>query len=319
VIGGGGWGTALSILLAEKDNVKLWVHDKKRAGDMKQTRENKEYLPEVKIPDNIDIISDISELNGDIFVLAVPTDYLRGVLEQNPQIFNNKIIVSTGKGLEGKTLMRHSQIIEDVTKNNKIVVLSGPNFSKELARKVPTSTIIASLDNSILTRIQETFNRNYFHVHTSSDLVGVEFCGALKNIIAIMAGILDGLNYGYNSMATLVTQGFSEIQKLGIALGGKQETFLDLAGLGDLVLTCIGEISRNRTIGTEISKGKTLDQILGDMKMVAEGVNTTKSAVELAKKNNINTPIINGVNDILFNGKDPEKTMKKLLLEDYSY
>ncbi len=318
VIGSGSWGTTLAILLYDNGhNVKLWFRRKDLLEEVKKTRENHLYLPGVKIPDEILLTSDLNEALSDaeIIVLAVPTQYLRSVISNGD--FKNckdKIFVNVSKGIENKTLMRVSEIVKDVLGvDENYCVLSGPSHAEEVSKRLPTAVVVASKNNDVACLVQNVFMNNYFRVYTSDDVIGVELGGALKNIIAIATGITDGIGFGDNTRASLMTRGIAEIVRLGVAMGAKLETFAGLSGIGDLIVTCTSRYSRNRYVGEQIGKGKKLDEVLKSMVMVAEGVWTTISAVELSKKFDIEMPITNAVYDILFNGKDPLKATSELM------
>jgi len=318
IIGSGSWGTALSILLNDnKHKVKLWFRRKELLEKVKIERENSIYLPGVKIPDEVFLTSDLNEaLDGaEIIVLAVPTQHLRGIISREE--FKNckgKIIVNVAKGIENETLMRISEIVHEVLGvDENYCVLSGPSHAEEVSRKMPTAVVVASFNKDVAKFVQDVFINNYFRVYTSEDVVGVELGGALKNIIAIATGIADGIGFGDNTRAAIMSRGIAEIVRLGIAMGAKLETFAGLSGIGDLIVTCTSKYSRNRFVGEQIGRGKKLDEILKDMVMVAEGIWTTISAVKLSKKYDIEMPITNSVYDVLFNGKDPMSATSELM------
>lgn len=318
VIGSGSWGTALSILLNDnRHKVKLWFRRKELLEKVKIERENSIYLPGVKIPDEVFLTSDLNEaLDGaEIIVLAVPTQHLRGIISREE--FKNckdKIIVNVAKGIENETLMRISEIVHEVLGvDTNYCVLSGPSHAEEVSRKMPTAVVVASFNKDVAKFAQDVFINNYFRVYTSEDVVGVELGGALKNIIAIATGIADGIGFGDNTRAAIMTRGIAEIVRLGVAMGAKLETFAGLSGIGDLIVTCTSKYSRNRFVGEQIGRGKKLDEILKDMVMVAEGIWTTISAVKLSKKYDIEMPITNSVYEVLFNGKDPMSATSELM------
>lgn len=318
VIGSGSWGTTLSILLYDNGHeVKLWFRREDYLDKVKITRENYFYLPGVKIPEGILLTSDLNEaLNGsDIVVLAVPTQHIRNIIKREEfKAHKAKVIVNVAKGIENETLMRVSEIIEDIFQSDEnYCVLSGPSHAEEVVLKKPTAVVVASLNKDLAQFVQSAFMNGYFRVYTSDDVIGVELGGALKNIIAIATGIADGIGFGDNARAALMTRGIAEIVRLGVAMGAKLETFAGLSGIGDLIVTCTSKYSRNRFVGEQIGKGKKLDEVLKNMVMVAEGVWTTISAVELSKKYNVEMPITNVVYDILFNDKDPIKATYELM------
>lgn len=320
ILGSGGWGTALGILLHNnRHKVTFWEYDKEYAHTMSEFRENFYYLPKIKIPEKIKITSDIIEAvhNAEMIVVSTPTQYIRHVIETIKDIsFENRIILSVSKGIENNSLMTVSQLFMDVFQNlhrKNIVVLSGPSHAEEVAKNIPTAVVAASHDIKNAETVQRAFSNKYFRVYSSSDVTGVELGGALKNIIAIAAGIADGAGFGDNTKAAIMTRGIREITRLGMSMGAREDTFIGLSGIGDLIVTCMSKLSRNRFVGEEIGKGKKLKQVLSEMKMVAEGVATTKSTHELARKLNVELPIIEQVYSVLFQGKDPHKATEKLM------
>ncbi len=318
VIGSGGWGTALSVLLCDNGHkVKLWFRRRDYLEKIKATRENSVYLPGVRIPDEIFLTSNLDEAldESQMVVLAVPTQYLRSVISKEEfKGCKDKVIVNVAKGIENKTLMRISEIVSEVLgSGDNYCVLSGPSHAEEVSRKIPTAVVVASSNKDVAQFVQNVFMNRYFRVYTSEDVVGVELGGALKNIIAIATGIADGIGFGDNTRAAIMTRGIAEMVRLGVAMGAKIETFAGLSGIGDLIVTCTSKYSRNRFVGEQIGKGKKLDEVLKNMAMVAEGIWTTISAVELSKKFNIEMPITNAVYDVLFNGKDPISATSELM------
>jgi len=318
IVGDGGWGTAVALLLHHnKHNVRIWGKFPDYIEYLRNSRENAKFLPGIKIPEEIEFLADIDIAlkDIDIIVLAVPTQYIRGVLEEL-KTKNLKIpIVSLAKGIEQKTLKRPSQIIHEVLAypKNRIAVLSGPSHAEEVARGKPASVVIASGNKRLAQELQSVFKNEYFRVYTQNDVVGVELAAAVKNIIAIAAGICYGLELGDNTIAALLTRGIVEITRFGRAMGGKQATFHGLAGIGDLITTCVSTHGRNRAVGVRLGKGETLAQILGSMQMVAEGVWTTKGVVALSKKYKVEMPITNEVFNILFKNKKPMEAIYKLM------
>lgn len=323
VLGAGSWGTALAVLLASKDfDVVLWEHFPELAEELLNTRENKKMLPGIEIPKKIKITNDFTQAVDDreILVNAVPSHVVRHLVTQlNEFRMNSKLIVSVTKGIENDTLLRMSQIYKDVLSDfseDQFVVLSGPSHAEEVSRQIPTTIVAAcnNLNNAEL--IQDIFMTPTFRVYSHSDSTGVELGGSLKNIIAIAAGIIDGVNFGDNTKAALITRGLVEMTRLGTAMGADPMTFAGLSGIGDLVVTCMSHHSRNRYVGEEIGKGKTLKQVLSEMVMVAEGVKTTKSAFQLAKVHNIEMPITEAVHKVLFDEKDPKDAVYDLMSRD---
>ncbi len=316
VIGGGAWGTTLAILFAEKGNkTSLWIFEKDLAAKMNKTRENKEYLPGFQLPESIEITNDCkASLDAEIVLFAVPTQFLRSIAKQASSFINsNTVVVCASKGIEEKTSKLPSDILKEELKAKKFAVLSGPNLSREIAQGLPAASVVASEDISTAKLIQESLMLERFRVYTNTDPVGVQLGGALKNIIAIAAGVADGLDLGNNAKAGLMIRGFAEISRLGVALGAKAETFAGLSGMGDLITTCSSKLSRNHTVGKQIAKGKKLSEILKGMKEVAEGISTTKAAIALGKKHKIPLPITEEVYRILYEGKNPFQAIADLM------
>lgn len=320
VLGAGGWGTTLAILLYRNGNdVTLWEYNKEYADTLEEYRENFYYLPKIIIPQKIKITNDLEFAveNKDLVLISTPTQFIRNNLSPlSDYKFKNEIIVSAAKGIENNTLMLVSDILLDVFKHSrkeKIVSLSGPSHAEEVSRRIPTAVVSASINHNTAKIVQEVFSNNYFRVYSSSDLVGTEIGGALKNVIAIAAGIAVGAEFGDNTLAALMTRGINEIMKLGLILKAKRETFFGLSGIGDLIVTCNSTHSRNRFVGEQIGSGKKLGTVLKEMKMVAEGVATTKSAYELSKKYKINMPIVEEVYAILFDDRNPHVATKNLM------
>jgi len=323
VLGAGGWGTTLAILLHYNGhNVTLWEYKKSYARHLIKARINTDYLPGIKIPKEILITHDIEEASDDknLIVLAVPSQFLRDVVKKiNYRKIEDAILVSVSKGIEKNSLMTMSQMLKDVfahINENQIGVISGPSHAEEVSKMVPTAVVAASIDIETSKAIQAAFMTSYFRVYASTDILGVELGGAFKNIIAIGAGIIDGAGFGDNTKAAIMTRGVAEISRLGLAMGARPETFAGLSGMGDLIVTCMSRHSRNRFVGEQIGKGKKLKQILKSMEQVAEGVETTRSAKQLASKIDIETPITNEVYKILFEDKDPVKATTDLMTRD---
>lgn len=317
VVGDGGWGTTLAMLLNQKGNsVTLWGAFPDYTETMKSKRENVKFLPGIKIPDTIGFTSDLAAAVGgaEILVLAVPSQYMREVVGRLKGLdYREKFFISAAKGIERRSLMRMSQVIRDVLGKVAIGVLSGPTISYEVARGLPTTVVAASEDEKTAQEIQDLFMTESFRVYTNTDLIGVELGGSLKNIIAIAAGISDGMGFGVNTKSGLLVRGIVEIARLGTAMGAKQETFYGISGLGDLVTTCVSTHGRNRWFGEEIGKGKKPDQVLKSTEMVVEGAGTAESCHELAVKHDIEMPIAEEIYAIIYRGKDPKVAVRDLM------
>lgn len=309
VLGAGSWGTALARLLGQKGHqVRLWDHDATRAALIQQARENSRYLPGFGLPDGLSITGDLAGATNEaeVIVIAVPSSAVRPLLEAYGDFVGRApAILSAAKGLEPSTGLRVSEICVELlgkSANERIAVLSGPNLATELARNVPTATVIASVSHDLATLLQCTFQTRYLRPYTSEDVTGVELGGALKNIIAIAAGISDGLGYGDNTKASLMTRGLAEIIRLGERLGARRDTFWGLSGVGDMIATCAGRLSRNYRVGAGLAEGMTLQEVLDEMGQVAEGVPTTEAAVRLSDRAAVETPIIRIAYGVLFGG-----------------
>ena len=320
VIGDGGWGTTLAILLQNKGyKVGVWGPFADYIQLLDKKRRNPKFLPEVKIPTEISFSADMRKVIDDsaLIVLAVPSHFLREVLAKMKGLSISGIpILSAAKGIENDTLMRMSEVIEDVLGTSRITVLSGPTISYEVARGIPTACVLSSQDLGLAKEMQDALMSERFRIYTSSDVVGVELGGALKNVVAIACGICDGLGFGANTKAAILTRGLVEIARLGKACGARLETFSGLSGLGDLVTTCISTHGRNRWVGEQIGKGKKLQEILAKMEMVAEGVKTAKSALMLSEKHKVEMPITAQVYAVLYEDKDPQVAVRDLMLRD---
>lgn len=323
VIGAGSWGTTLADLLAKKmHKVKLWAYEKDLVEEMRSRRENSIYLPGIRLSDNLDFTGSLEEAvrDKDLLLFVVPSQVLRRVLrEATAHISADTIIVSASKGIEVETLKLVSQIYEETLTGQlyrRFAVLSGPSFAREVAMEMPTAVVAAASDPLVARGVQDAFNCRFFRVYTNSDVIGVELGGAVKNVIAIAAGIADGLGFGCNTRAALITRGLAEISRLGQAIGARGETFAGLAGMGDLVLTCTGDLSRNRTVGIQLGQGRTLTEILSEMRMVAEGVKTTESTCLLAWKLGVDMPIAFKVNEILYNDRPARDAVIELMSRD---
>ncbi len=323
VLGAGSWGTTLAVLLAEKGHsVTLWSFLEKDAGAMRTTRENHDFLPGIPIPPSVVITHDIPEAvtGASLIVAAVPSQYLRSVIRQIDGVARpDAILVNVAKGVENGTLMTMSEVFHDALPALdpvRFATLSGPSHAEEVSRKIPTTVVAASTSMGTAKVVQDAFMVPYFRVYASTDVRGVEIGGALKNVIAIAAGIIDGAALGDNTKAAVMTRGIAEIARIGVRLGGRIQTFGGLSGIGDLMVTCMSRHSRNRHVGVEIGKGRKLQEILGEMSMVAEGVATTQSAYDLARKVGVEVPIIEQVHRILFEDKDPLKACMDLMTRD---
>lgn len=323
VIGAGSWGTTLANLLAEKGYpVTLWVYETDLAVRMQQTRVNDLYLPDFTLSENLTFTSDLQQAVTDkqLLLFVSPSQVTRHVLEQAlPHVDEQALYVCASKGIENDSLMLMSQVFEELLPaeaQHRLGFLSGPSFAKEVVCGMPTAVVAAARDLQCAEEIQTIFSTDRFRVYAHDDIIGVELGGAMKNVIALAAGVADGLGFGYNTRAALITRGLAEMIRLGLKLGGHAETFAGLAGMGDLVLTCTGDLSRNRTVGIELGKGRKLEDILSSMKMVAEGVKTTLSAYQLAKKLEVEVPIIEQMYQILYQDKDPRQAVSDLMLRE---
>ncbi len=320
VLGAGAWGTTLALLLFDNGhNVTLWEYKEDYCRILQQKRENITYLPGIPFPEKMKVTHNLtSACSGqDMIVLGVPTQFLRGVLVQlEKSSVANTIFVSISKGIEINTNLTVSQIITDVfpfLSSSQIGVLSGPSHAEEVSRKIPTTVVAASKEVAASKLIQSAFNNSYFRVYSSLDILGVELGGAFKNVIAVGAGIIDGIGYGDNTKAALMTRGIAEVSRLGIALGACPETFSGLSGIGDLIVTCMSRHSRNRYVGEKIGGGMKLAEVLKSMTAVAEGVATSKSASDLARQHKIEAPITFEVYRILFEEKDVKQAINELM------
>jgi len=323
ILGAGSWGITLAIMLFEKGFfVKVWEFERKQAELLNKKRKFK-FLPWVNIPREIEITSSISHALQEVqlIIVALPSRVVRRVAKKICEVSlpDDVIIVSASKGLENETLLRMSEVLSEELPRNlrrRIVVLSGPSHAEEVSRKIPTSVVVASTDEKLNREVQKIFFTPYFRVYTNPDIIGVEIGGALKNIIAIAAGISDGLGLGDNSKAGLITRGLVEITRLGKVLGGRQATFSGLSGMGDLIVTCTSGYSRNRNFGEKIGQGKSLKKALSEVKMVVEGIRTTKVAYQLAKKYKVSMPITQEVYSVLFKNKKPSEAVRDLMLRE---
>ncbi len=316
VIGAGSWGTTLACLLTEKGHeVSLWAREKEVVDEINNIGTNSLYLPDVTLPHNLKATGSIENAVTDVsYVLnVVPTQFTRLVFREAVKfISKDAVIISASKGIEQGTLLTVSSILEGMT-GKRVAVLSGPSFAKEVIKKLPTAVTLATGSHDIGLELQEVFNTHYFRVYTHTDVLGVELGGALKNVIAIASGISDGLELGHNARAALITRGLTEIVRLGKAMGADPKTFSGLSGLGDLVLTCTGPLSRNYSVGVSLGKGIKLKDILSATKSVAEGVATALSAFELSKKYGVEMPIVEQVYEVIYKDKNPAEAVRLLM------
>ena len=320
IIGAGGWGTALAVTMARDErDVRLWAYEPYLVETVIATRENPIYLPGIRIPDTVRVSNSLSETLCDaaIVLMAVPSHVVRSVLSRMvPMLSPEAVFVSAAKGIENDTLMRMSEVIIDVSSAKfipKVGAISGPTFAPEVARGEPTALVVASPDEKLRFYLQSQLSAPRFRLYTNADLIGVEIAAAVKNVIAIAAGVVEGLGLGSNATAALITRGLVEITRLAVACGGKRETLSGLAGLGDLVLTAYGSLSRNRRVGVALGQGKAIDQVVANMRMVAEGVKTARSTVALARKHNVEMPIVEKMHAVLHEGLTPQVAINDLM------
>ncbi|PIP40720.1 MAG: glycerol-3-phosphate dehydrogenase [Desulfobacterales bacterium CG23_combo_of_CG06-09_8_20_14_all_51_8] len=323
VVGAGSWGTALASLLGMKGyRVALWAYETEVRDSIADFHENKVFMPGIPLSENITPSNNIKEVvsDKDLVVVVVPSHVLRETAAKfGPSLSAGTILVSASKGIENKTHLTMTGVLEDVLPEsfkNRLAVLSGPSFGREVAQKVPTVVTAASADPLVALYVQNVFSTPFFRVYTHHDTMGVELGGAVKNVIAIASGIIDGMNLGLNTRAALITRGLAEMRRLGVRLGANPLTFSGLAGMGDLILTCTGTLSRNYTVGKLIGEGKKLDEILADMKMVAEGVKTAKSVRNLSRRVGVEMPISEAVYDVLYEGLSPKEAVYRLMTRD---
>ena len=320
IVGGGSWGTALAIVLAPRfRRVRLWVYEPDLAARMAADRINDLFLPGFRLPDKLEITNQLPEaLEGaDIVLSVVPSHLVRAVYGRMlPFLRPEMLFVSATKGLENGTLLRMTEVIREalsVRFEPKVAVISGPTFAREVAAGEPTALVVAADDAEAAQRIQGAFSGPTFRLYSSPDPAGVEIGGAVKNVVAIGAGVCDGLGLGHNALAALITRGLAEITRLAAAMGGRPQTLAGLAGLGDLVLTCTGDLSRNRTVGIELAKGRGLEEIVNSMKMVAEGIKTTRATVDLARRHGVEMPISAQMFEMLHFGVAPREAIRRLM------
>jgi len=321
VLGAGSWGTAIAALLAKKDfEVILWARDPHLASEIQKTHYNPRYISDIKLPVGVKATGDLSHLgeNLDAAVFAVPSHVMRLIVKQaKPYIKTDTLLLSVTKGIEIESRKRMSEIIAEETGvdfHQNIAVLSGPNHAEEVSKEIPSATVVAANDERVALKFQEMFMTPYFRVYTNEDIIGVELAGATKNVIAIAAGISDGLGYGDNTKASLMTRGLAEMTRLGTVLGAQPLTFSGLAGIGDLIATCTSRHSRNRAVGEKIGKGKKLAEILEESTMVAEGVYTSKAIFYLAGGLGVDVPITKNVFEVLYQDKDPKDSVRELMM-----
>jgi glycerol-3-phosphate dehydrogenase (NAD(P)+) len=319
VLGAGSWGTALAVHLGRVGHrVRLWARDPDLAVDLATRRVNPVYLPDVTLPPGVDVTSLIAEAvpGADVIAVAIPSHGCRAVVRSAARHMTpGVVLVSAVKGLEGDTLMRMSAVVaEEVDGRHPVVVLSGPSFALEVARQLPTAVLAASSDARATELVQVEFRGPYFRLYGSDDVIGVEIGGAMKNVIAIAAGVVEGLELGHNALAALITRGLAEVTRLACAAGGRRETLAGLSGLGDLVVTCTGRLSRNRHVGVELARGRSLTDIVSGMKMVAEGVRTTGAALALGARYGVELPIATQMAEVLAGRADVRAALDVLML-----
>jgi len=326
VVGAGAWGTALANLLAEKGfQVDLWAFESEVCADIVESRENKLFLPGIRLSKNLRPSNDLDKVAAEkeILLLVMPSHVFRCVATNLVHHQSEKtIIISASKGIENETHLTMTGVLEQILPqrlHDQLAVVSGPSFAEELAKKIPTAITAAAHRPDVAEQVQATFDTPYFRIYTSRDVIGAQLGGAVKNVMAIAAGISDGLGLGLNTRAALITRGITEIQRLGIRLGANPKTFMGLAGIGDLVLSCTGTLSRNWTVGNKLGQGMKLDSIISQTRTVAEGVKTTKSVYNMSKKLGIEMPISEHVYRILYEDLDPKKALHALMIRDLKY
>ena len=323
VVGAGSWGTALANLLAGKGyHIDLWVYEEAVREEIRTQGENKTFLPEIALPTHLKPHNELSTVvtNKDLVLVVVPSHHMRRVAaEMAPHMAANALVVSASKGIENQTFLTMTRVLAEelpqISPSN-FCVLSGPSFAKEVARNVPTVVTVASSDLDVAQTVQQIFATPYFRVYTNDDTIGVELGGSVKNVIAIAAGIIDGLGLGLNTRAALITRGQTEIRRLGVKMGANPRTFTGLAGIGDLILTCTGDLSRNHTVGKKIGQGQKVDAILSGMHMVAEGVKTSKSVYNLSRKLGVDMPISHEIYQVLYEDVPPKEALFRLMTRD---
>lgn len=320
VLGAGSWGTALSVLLSDNGHqVTMWSIDENEVKMLNEKREHETKLPGVKLPDQLQITGDLEDTvqGKDFLVLAVPSPFTRSTAaKMSPYVTEGQIIVDVAKGIEESTLMTLSQQIRQEIPQADVAVLSGPSHAEEVGRRLPTTCVIGAATRKTAEYLQSMFISKVFRVYTSPDILGIELGGSLKNVIALAAGIADGLGYGDNTKAALITRGIAEIVRLGVKMGGKIESFTGLTGIGDLIVTCASVHSRNRKAGYLIGQGKSVQEAMDEVKMVVEGVYSAKAAAKLAERYQVSMPIVEEVNKVLFEGKAPAEAVDDLMMRE---
>jgi len=321
-LGGGSWGTTLANMLCRKGlEVGLWVREKELVSEINAKNENTWYLPGVKLSPELLVSEDPEQVirGSDYILVVIPCQFMRGVLESFKDLFPlNPVVICASKGIELATLKPQSSVISEALsgKDPRYAVLSGPSFADEVSRRLPTAVSLGCEDMELGRALQDIISTDFFRVYANQDYRGVELGGALKNIMAVAAGISDGLEFGHDARAALITRGLVEMSRFGVALGGKEKTFMGLSGMGDLVLTCTGDLSRNRQVGLELGRGKTLTDILAERKTVAEGVKTTESVYRLSRQLKVEMPITEQVHGVLFENKDPGSAVLELMTRE---
>jgi glycerol-3-phosphate dehydrogenase (NAD(P)+) len=326
VVGAGSWGTALANLLASKGyRIDLWVFEKEVKDQIESYRENKVFLPGISLSDQIYPSNDIEAVvkEKDLVLIVVPSHVMRETASKiREHISKETVVVSASKGIENKTHLTMSGVLREIFQEisgDSFAVLSGPSFAGEVVRRVPTVVSVASKNQKVASFVQHVFATPYFRVYTNNDMIGVELGGSVKNVIAIASGIIDGLGLGLNTRAALITRGLTEMRRLGLKLGANPRTFAGIAGVGDLVLTCTGDISRNHTVGKKIGEGMKLNEILSEMRMVAEGVKTAKSVYNLSRKLGVEMPISQEVYHVLYDDVAPKEAVRRLMTRDLKH
>jgi glycerol-3-phosphate dehydrogenase (NAD(P)+) len=316
IVGAGAWGTTQAVLYAEKGiNVTLWVYEKDLTEEIIELRENKKYLPGFQIPQTIEITNDLDKAvkSADAVFFAIPSAHFRKIIQKITCINHKTILISTSKGIEIDSLKTMSQVLEEFFPKNPVAALSGPNLSKEICEGKPSATVMASKNINTAKVPQESLNQERFRIYISDDIIGVELGGALKNPIAITAGIAEGLGLGHNALSALIVRGIKEISRLGLAMGAKEHTLFGLSGIGDMITTCTSALSRNHAVGIQLAKSKKTEEAIKIVKGIAEGIPTTKAAIALGKKYNVELPIISKLSEVLYKNKEPFKAISELL------
>lgn len=320
VVGAGSWGTALALVLEKNGHqVTLWSSREEKAKELQELRENVDKLPGIKLPENIEFTADMEKTvkGKEMVVLGVPSPYIRGTAAKMlPYSHEGQIVINVSKGIEENTLKTMTEIIEEIMPKAEVAVLSGPSHAEEVSKGIPTIVVAGAKKREIAEKIQNVFMNEDFRVYTSPDMLGIEIGGALKNVIALAAGIADGLGYGDNTKAALITRGIAEMSRLGVAMGGRVESFYGLTGMGDLIVTCASLHSRNRRAGILIGKGYKMQEAMEEVKMIVEGVHSAKAAMKLANKYSVPLPIIEQVNAVLFEEKPADEAVRELMVRD---